>query len=315
MSKTPEYTRKAVKKYSEKFDQTSLLLPKGTKEVVKKLGSLEGKSLNGYVCDLISQDMKKRRKEIMSIVIERIQKDLDTCKTLEDWSKAYNRLLEDFRDTVNGERKFEAYISEVLGAEALQKFVSDIREPLYPEKTVRLMEARADFGFENADSSNDEAVQIPKDEEYIWCRAYYSYLSHLFLAATSRCNKIEENITRVLGREAFERLVSQGSYEKDKLWTTIANTLPDGAEKSSLFVQYMTNTGMFEGQKEVKPLTLGEEWKEVKEGLPEETGMYLVLLQDMSVMPALFEKKMKAWVKSHLEWSELVIAWKEMENK
>lgn len=51
MSKTPEYTKKAVAEYQKKFDRIMINLPKGTKEEIKQ----RGKSVNGLVNELIKQ--------------------------------------------------------------------------------------------------------------------------------------------------------------------------------------------------------------------------------------------------------------------
>lgn len=308
MSKTPDYTRKAVKKYSDKFDQVTLLLPKGTKERIRLLQSIPETSVNSYINNLVNQDMRKRRKEIMSMVSDKIRKDIAGCKTLEDWKEAYDKLLENFKDTVNGERSFEDYVAQALGVEALRKFSSNIREPLYSDKEIKLAEARSDFGFLGKDMEPD----VDEEDKIQSARAYYFYLSHMFLAATSRCNKIEENITNVLGSEAFERLASQGHYERDKMWAAISAALPDGAERTKLFLDYMTDSGLFEGrEKELEPLTLGDEWTEIKDGLPEKTGFYTVLLHDLSEKGVLYWKEKGHWIQGHMEWSPLIFAWKE----
>lgn len=54
MSKTPDYTKKAVANYREKFDILQLRLPKGTKEKLKNKGNI-----NEYICALILKDLEK----------------------------------------------------------------------------------------------------------------------------------------------------------------------------------------------------------------------------------------------------------------
>lgn len=50
MAKTPEYTRKAVNKYREKFDFIQVKLPKGTKEEIERL---TGKKATTYISEIV----------------------------------------------------------------------------------------------------------------------------------------------------------------------------------------------------------------------------------------------------------------------
>lgn len=54
MSKIPEYTRKAIQKYNDKFDRIAVNLPKGTKEEIKEL---TGKSCNAFVSELVINEL------------------------------------------------------------------------------------------------------------------------------------------------------------------------------------------------------------------------------------------------------------------
>lgn len=54
MSKTPEYTKKAIQNYNNKFDRIAVNLPKGTKERIKEL---TGKSCNAYISELVIKDL------------------------------------------------------------------------------------------------------------------------------------------------------------------------------------------------------------------------------------------------------------------
>lgn len=58
MGKTPEYTKKAVKKYDSKFDKVLIRLPVGTAE---KIRSEIGISCNAYINQLVMEDLKKRK--------------------------------------------------------------------------------------------------------------------------------------------------------------------------------------------------------------------------------------------------------------
>lgn len=54
MAKTPEYTKKAIQNYNNKFDRVAVNLPKGTKERIKEL---TGKSCNAYISELVIKDL------------------------------------------------------------------------------------------------------------------------------------------------------------------------------------------------------------------------------------------------------------------
>lgn len=54
MTKTPEYTKKAIQNYNSKFDRVAVNLPKGTKERIKEL---TGKSCNAYISELVIKDL------------------------------------------------------------------------------------------------------------------------------------------------------------------------------------------------------------------------------------------------------------------
>lgn len=54
MAKTPEYTKKAIQNYNNKFDRIAVNLPKGTKNKIKVL---TGKSCNAYVSELVVKDL------------------------------------------------------------------------------------------------------------------------------------------------------------------------------------------------------------------------------------------------------------------
>ena len=56
MSKTPEYTKRAINNYNNKFDRIAVNLPKGTKDRIKEL---TGKSCNAYISDLVIADLER----------------------------------------------------------------------------------------------------------------------------------------------------------------------------------------------------------------------------------------------------------------
>lgn len=56
MAKTPEYTRRAVENYRNKFDLIQVRLPKGTKERIINAGELA----NDYITTLVLADLERR---------------------------------------------------------------------------------------------------------------------------------------------------------------------------------------------------------------------------------------------------------------
>lgn len=53
--KTPIYTRKANKRYAEKWDNINVRLPKGTKEQIKKIAGTD--SCNEFVRNLVMAEL------------------------------------------------------------------------------------------------------------------------------------------------------------------------------------------------------------------------------------------------------------------
>lgn len=60
MSKIPEYTRKAINKYNDKFDRIAVNLPKGTKDRIKELTGL---SCNKFISELTIKELDRIEKE------------------------------------------------------------------------------------------------------------------------------------------------------------------------------------------------------------------------------------------------------------
>lgn len=51
MGATPEYTKRAINKYNDKFDRIAVNLPKGTKDRIYRL---TGESCNAYISKLVT---------------------------------------------------------------------------------------------------------------------------------------------------------------------------------------------------------------------------------------------------------------------
>ena len=56
MAKTPEYTKRAINKYREKFDFFQVKLPKGTKEKIEKDHNRAIDYINRVLLDALKKD-------------------------------------------------------------------------------------------------------------------------------------------------------------------------------------------------------------------------------------------------------------------
>lgn len=59
-SKTPEYTKRAIQKYNDKFDRIAVNLPKGTKDRIKEL---TGVSCNKFISELVIEELHRMESE------------------------------------------------------------------------------------------------------------------------------------------------------------------------------------------------------------------------------------------------------------
>ena len=60
-----EAKKKANKKYNEKaYDQLKIVVKKGERDIIKAYAESIGKSLNGYINDLIVSDMERNGVEL-----------------------------------------------------------------------------------------------------------------------------------------------------------------------------------------------------------------------------------------------------------
>lgn len=53
---TPEYTKRAIRNYNNKFDRVPVNLPKGTKDRIKEL---TGKSCNMFLTELATKELDR----------------------------------------------------------------------------------------------------------------------------------------------------------------------------------------------------------------------------------------------------------------
>lgn len=67
MGKTPEYTKKAVNNYRDKFDFIQVRFPKGTRERLADKGNI-----NDYICGLVLSDLgeEEAEKEQENTIVE-----------------------------------------------------------------------------------------------------------------------------------------------------------------------------------------------------------------------------------------------------
>lgn len=57
---TPEYTRRAINNYKNKFDIINVRLPKGTKDRIKE--TIKTESINNYIVELVEKDLEQKEK-------------------------------------------------------------------------------------------------------------------------------------------------------------------------------------------------------------------------------------------------------------
>lgn len=63
MPKTSKAMLKAINKYTkEKCDEFKIRVPKGKKQVIQDFAASKGKSVNGYINELIDKDMERIQK-------------------------------------------------------------------------------------------------------------------------------------------------------------------------------------------------------------------------------------------------------------
>jgi predicted HicB family RNase H-like nuclease len=58
-SKISEAQRRANDKYISGFDEIKVRVEKGSRDLLKYHAARRGMSLNGYICDLIQQDLER----------------------------------------------------------------------------------------------------------------------------------------------------------------------------------------------------------------------------------------------------------------
>lgn len=78
MTKTPEYTKRAVNNYREKFDFIQVRFPKGTKEKLKEVGDK-----NSFIVNCVLSALDKSEKAKASIKPEKLKKSPEPQKTPE----------------------------------------------------------------------------------------------------------------------------------------------------------------------------------------------------------------------------------------
>ena len=336
--KTTDAQRKASRKYAEKFDQVSVLLPKGAKEKIK---SLSGKdSITDFISESVERGLKNMRSQSFSFAKDRMTEALrkadafgkgdteDKKKAIAFLEEEYRKVISDIENAVNGERAFEEYIEKVLGKDAVEKFAEKTGAKLFTAQEVKNLQAVLDFGFTNMDKeddvewkeiSDDKGNPIPYDYDSAidWLfdasRDDYLYASHVLLTAYTRSDDMEKAVTDLLGEEAYDRLVSQGSYWKERLYQLLRNHTTSEKKRQMYFLQYLTETGIFADEEVILKDT---EWNP-KEKEPEPFSAVTALLSNGLQKNLVFMagKKIKAWRSLTRDWSDMVVAWKERKTK
>ncbi len=331
MGKSTEAEKRAAKKYAQTVDKAGVVLPKGTKAKIMGIGEA---GVSQYVNRLVEKDLKCRHRDIIKYARERIQKDIDTCKTVEEWHDAYHSLLGDFREEVLGEADFEGYIESTLGEKALSFFLKNVTIPRFTQETVRYLEAIDDF-FEMPNVDTDEAfASLGKSDEKLQevidqmsspefiASEEYKYLSHFYAAAVVRSEQIEAGIVSFLGQEAFERLVSQGSYDKDNLYYAAMASTKNKARQSRFFVDWLAGRGIFAPDPPDDEHALEAEGWILPSNPPSSACSVRLLLADGAERPGLYlppsslgRPRKEQWLSGHGDYSALVIGYKPAEIK
>ena len=166
----------------------------------------------------------------MGFAEKKIQSCLNTCKTAIDWKNAYDMILGELRDEIEAEEHLEGYIVESLGKEALDKFLYNVEEPLLSSNMIDTYKVDIGPGFEDVDLY----------------RCNFLYIAHLYKMTESRVDKLQSNIEKLRGEEAYIRLCYRGEYYKEvefRKRMSEAGGLMD--KKLKLLVDYLTGSGVF----------------------------------------------------------------------
>ncbi len=323
MPKSTEAEKRAAKKYAETVDHAGVILPKGTKDKIRSIGE---DGISQYINRLVEKDLKIRHRNVVEGARKRIRKDIESCKTVEDWHKAFTALRQDFEDEVRGEADFEQYIKDTLGEQALAFFLKNVTIPAFTEDTLRHLSAMDDF-FEGRDAwlspvdgCEDEFVLnfIEKQNKpENMAEEDYMYLSHLYSAAVVRDEQLEAGIVNFLGEEAFERLVSQGDYEKDKLYQAAMASTTNKAKQNKYLLDWLTSRGIFAPDAPTEEEGLESEGWELPTNPPEKVQPVVMLLADGAARmgcytPPQYTRKNKRpmWGSGRFDYSSLIIGWK-----
>lgn len=98
-AKTPEYNKRAARKYQAKFDNIMVRVPKGMKERIKAHTNL---SLNAYMLQLIKNDLSDEIQQDIKEIPEQAETQENTCYepefTYDEYGNAYCVSSEDEDD-------------------------------------------------------------------------------------------------------------------------------------------------------------------------------------------------------------------------
>lgn len=98
---TPDYTKKAVANYRNKFDIQQLRLPKGTKEqITAKYGNI---SVNDYIVGLVLVDLAEYQEQPTQLTSDSLEDKPNPAHEIEDMEKLQEYLEQLRKD--NEQRK------------------------------------------------------------------------------------------------------------------------------------------------------------------------------------------------------------------
>lgn len=115
---TPNYTKKAVANYRNKFDIQQLRLPKGTKEqITAKYGNI---SVNDYIVGLVLADLETHQEQQEQIASDSLEDKPNPVHEIEDMEKL-QEYLEQLRKDNEQRKQVERAVDKAKIENALEE--------------------------------------------------------------------------------------------------------------------------------------------------------------------------------------------------
>ena len=115
---TPDYTKKAVANYRNKFDIQQLRLPKGTKEqIIAKYGNI---SVNDYIVGLVLADLAEYQEQLTQPTSDSLEDKPNPVHEIEDMKKL-QEYLEQLRKGNEQRKQVEKAVDKAKIENALEE--------------------------------------------------------------------------------------------------------------------------------------------------------------------------------------------------